>query len=287
MVFSIIIPTCNRNQELGKCLERLSIGQQTFNGSQYEVIVSDDGEEFGAEKFCLENFSWVKYTRGLRKGPASNRNNGAKLAVGTWLVFTDDDCLPDANWLSAYAEGINLHPECKAFEGAILPDDWVLLKKDMAECPVNDKGGCFWSANIIIGSDLFKYLGGFNPIFKIAAMEDKELFKRVKTETNVPFIKSAIVIHPVRQVLLRKKLKRLFSELKNWYYFEREYYNFFGVLKKGYRFHLSALLGNLKSSKIKSTFYSICTLIFLLPMLFIIKLKYSKSPSSGMKLFFI
>lgn len=274
LVFSIIIPTCNRNQELGKCLERLSIGQQTFNGSQYEVIVSDDGEEFGAEKFCLENFSWVKYTRGLRKGPASNRNNGAKLAVGTWLVFTDDDCVPDANWLSAYAEGINLHPECKAFEGAILPDDWLLLKKDMAECPVNDKGGCFWSANIMIKSCFFKKLTGFDESFKLAAFEDREIYIRVLKSTEIPFIAKAIVIHPVRFVLLADRVRTIPQAIDNWYLFEKRGMKRITLFKKGMMFQIRSMLGNLAKQRFRQSIYNLLVLLYLFPYFLGIKIKY-------------
>ena len=41
--FSVVIPTCERNDLLARCLERLAPGAQRFSADRYEVIVTDDG----------------------------------------------------------------------------------------------------------------------------------------------------------------------------------------------------------------------------------------------------
>ncbi len=216
MIFSIIIPTCNRPELLALCLERLKPGAQTIEPSMYEVIVTDDSRNEETEKMVLEKYPWVQHFKGPQKGPAANRNNGAKRAKGEWLVFTDDDCLPDANWLTAYSDAIEQHPDCRAFEGAILPDDWELLKKDMAECPVNDQGGCFWSANIMVEKALFEEIGGFDEQFKIAAMEDKDIAERLLAKTVQKFVPDALVHHPVRFRSFSKKMRQIPASWSNW-----------------------------------------------------------------------
>jgi len=80
----------------------LASGQQYFPFGQYEVIVTDDGRDFNVEAFCKVNFPWVKYIQGPQKGPADNRNNGSKAAKHHWLVFLDDDCIPDKSLLHEY-----------------------------------------------------------------------------------------------------------------------------------------------------------------------------------------
>jgi len=165
----------------------------------FEVIVSDDGKNNEAKALVADHYPWAKWVEGPKRGPAANRNCGAKLAKGEWLVFTDDDCLPDVNWLKAYKDAIIQHPKCKAFEGAILPDDWDLLKKDMAECPVNTTGGCFWSANIMVEKDLFWEVGGFDEQFIIAAQEDQDLQNILLPKTVISFVPAAQVVHAVRK----------------------------------------------------------------------------------------
>jgi GT2 family glycosyltransferase len=264
---SVIIPTCNRNEMLGLCLERLAPGKQTLPVVDYEVIVTDDSYGEGAEFFCKLHFPFVRYNRGPRKGPAANRNNGARYAKGDWLVFTDDDCLPDANWLQAYADAIHQYPELKAFEGAILPDDWNLLNKDMAECPVNDKGGCFWSANIAVEKILFDKLHGFDEQFKIAAMEDKELFDRVRLQTSVVFLSNASVVHPVRIMSLSKKIKDIPRRLNNWFVFEKKDKKNSDILIKGINFQGRSFIKNFVEFKFKQSTYNLMVMLLLFPCL--------------------
>src|SRR5438045_1828179 len=105
-LLSVIIPTCNRPHLLAKCLERLEPGAQALPHERYEVIVSDDGAEHSAQRLIAAHFSWAIHAPGPRKGPAANRNNGARRGRNEWLVFSVDDCLPDHNWLSAYTDAI-------------------------------------------------------------------------------------------------------------------------------------------------------------------------------------
>jgi len=189
MLFSVIIPTCNRNDLLEKCLHNLAPEFQTFDVSDFEVIVTDDSSTGDAKQLIVRMFPWVKWVEGPQKGPAANRNNGARHGTGKWLLFIDDDCAPEKDILNEYKDAIGQHPGCLAFEGAILPDDWEMLKKDMTECPVNTEGGYFWSANVCIETETFKRIDGFDENFLIAAQEDQDIFIRLKELTQVKFFK--------------------------------------------------------------------------------------------------
>ena len=244
-----------------KCLQRLEGTRQITEGYRYEVIVSDDSANGEAKKISAK-FPWVTFVEGPRRGPASNRNNGTRLAAGNWLVFTDDDCLPEPGWLQAYADAIRQNPESKAFEGAILPDDPKLLKKDMSECPVNENGGCFWSANIAVERTLFYQVGQFDEQFTIAAMEDKDLYNRLKKATVPVFVKNAVVIHPVRVVSLFWKIKRLPASFSNY----KKYLNTLHpqekarAICKSRKNHFYAAALHLKSGKPRWAFYHLMAL---------------------------
>ena len=271
MLLSVIIPTCNRNDLLGKCLDRLAPAAQTLPASTYEVIVSDDSPNYEAEIYCSQHYPWVRYTRGPRKGPAANRNNGAKQATGHWLVFTDDDCLPNPDWLQAYAKAIEENPEVKAFEGAILPDDWELLKKDMAECPVNTQGGCFWSANIMVRKNLFDSVGGFNEGFRLAANEDQFLMNVLSVHTKTLFIQEAKIIHGVRVIPFSKKIKKSKSSAQSWIYMMMLNHNgLIDIMQKAlinsFRYTSTAI----RQGKIKSLIYHFYNLLFIFPQIPII-----------------
>ena len=199
MHLSIIIPTYNRTSDLVKCLDRLAPGAQTLSEKVYEVIVSDDGTNDDSMVMINSTYPWVRWVRGSRKGPATNRNNGARLATGTWLIFTDDDCLPDAGWLEAYATAIESDRDYRVFEGRTYPDRPRPTLDSIS--PVNETGGYLWSCNFAIKRSLFEELNGFDERFPYAAMEDVDLSLRLKNgKHHVRFISSASICHPWRRV---------------------------------------------------------------------------------------
>lgn len=206
-LFSVIVPTYQRNDLLAKCLECLAPGIQTLPAQQYEVIVTDDGSKTTAQEMIRKHYPWVKWVAGPRKGPAANRNNGAKYAQGEWLAFTDDDCLPDPEWIEAYAKAIVAEPFCSIFEGRTYVDR---PKQTFAETsPVNELGGCLWSCNIAIQKQLFESLTGFDERFPYAAMEDVDLKLRLrKIGQKFSFVKAASVCHPWRLKGGWKQLKQ-------------------------------------------------------------------------------
>ncbi|MEO6520463.1 MAG: glycosyltransferase [Mucilaginibacter sp.] len=213
MMLSVIIPTCNRNDLLSKCLDRLAPETQTVDG-QYEVIITDDSKDNLAKSLIEEKYTWAKWIPGPKQGPAANRNNGAKHATGEWLVFIDDDCLPQKNILNEYKQSISSYPDILAYEGRIYVDD--KQTSFLQESPVNNTGGYFWSCNICIQKLAFEKVGGFDSNFPFAAMEDVDFFMRLKINNiKNKFLYDAAVIHPWRtnQKLFRTTLNRYQSHL--------------------------------------------------------------------------
>lgn len=211
--FSVIIPTCERREMLAACLERLAPGAQTLAAVDYEVIVSDDGRAT-AESLIRERFPWARWTAGPRRGPAANRNCGAALARGEWLVFTDDDCLPDAGWLGAYAAGRREHGAARVLEGRTYVDR--PQEHPLETSPLNENGGLLWSCNFAIERALFAELGGFDERFPYNAMEDRELHVRLQIRRIAPvFCREAAVLHPWRLTtnLRRHRERHVASQL--------------------------------------------------------------------------
>jgi GT2 family glycosyltransferase len=272
-VLSVVIPTYNRNDLLRNCLLCLAPGAQTISNQHYEVIVTDDSKNNIAKALIEEEFPWAKWVEGPKKGPAANRNNGAKTASGVWLVFTDDDCMPTVNWLQVYYDSILQFNDSKAFEGAILPDDWKMLEKDMAECPVNMTGGAYWTANIMVNKELFESIGGFDEQFKIAAQEDQDIYLRIKKKSKVPFLESCVVIHPVRLVSLKRKIFQIHVSLESWYYLRNKYgYSFLDSLLSGFRTQYMSLFVSLRKFASRKTIYHLVVLIYYFPAMFKLRL---------------
>ncbi|MBX9891031.1 MAG: glycosyltransferase [Chitinophagaceae bacterium] len=189
--FSIVIPTYKRKRELTNCLLILRDQLKELNNIDVEIIVSDDAFE---EPICIDGLP-LNFVAGHKVGPAANRNNGAKYARGKWLIFLDDDCVPDSNFLVEYWSAIKNNMHVKVFEGAVFP---IGKKTSMnQDAPLNLVGGKLWSCNFCILRTFFIAIGGFDENFKYPAMEDVEFAYRLKKSgTKFCFVEKAKVYHP-------------------------------------------------------------------------------------------
>lgn len=214
MKISIIIPTYNRNDLLERCLISFRSERQGVPKEIYEVVVSDDSLNGTARILINEKFPWAKWIEGPHRGPASNRNNGAKVAEGDWLIFIDDDCIPDERIIFNYIKAIESNSNVKAFEGCIKADR--PKKHFLEESPINTKGGFFWTCNVMIEKSYFiQTLEGFDENFPFAAMEDVDIRERIKAkQESIVFVKEALVIHPwrIQKKYIETVRKRLLSE---------------------------------------------------------------------------
>jgi GT2 family glycosyltransferase len=181
---------------LTTCLNALSPENQSVSLDEYEIIVTDDSSTNSTQEFIQKDYKWVRYVKGKRKGPAANRNNGASNANGEWLIFIDDDCIPDKYLLKSYLDEFRTS-RFEVFEGKIKADRERIYY--LEEAPLNLHGGKMWSCNIAIKKVLFNKLNGFDEIFPFAAMEDTDFHYRTQ-QLNIPiqFVEKAAVIHPWR-----------------------------------------------------------------------------------------
>jgi glycosyltransferase involved in cell wall biosynthesis len=261
--FSVIIPTYHRNDLLAKCLDCLAPGIQSLPIEQYEVIVTDDGSEITAESMIREQYPWAKWVSGPRRGPAANRNNGASYAQGEWLAFTDDDCLPEPNWLINYAQAID--GSALALEGAIHP--LGNPHQDLVECPVNLVGGCFWSANIAVQRSLFEKIGGFDANYPLAAYEDQDLQLRLFPLTEITFVANSCVLHPVRNVSIHEVIYKIPKICCAWAYHVKKHEDVLGyetpikLILKSYKVHAISAMRNLRHLYLKSAFTALVSLL--------------------------
>ncbi len=194
---SIIVPTCSRPRELRTCLEIVRQQRRELaRDLQTELIVTDDSRDDETERLC-RSLPDIRYTRGPRRGPAANRNHGARAATGTWLVFLDDDALPRDGWLAALGRAM-AQTSCRVLEGKVVSER---VLGDEEHAPVNLTGGLLWSCNLAVRRELFASLGGFDEGLRGAHLEDVDLRLRLEA-ARLPweFVPEAVVYHPPRKL---------------------------------------------------------------------------------------
>jgi GT2 family glycosyltransferase len=115
------ICTYNRKEYLQLCLEALI--PQLVAGTTKLTVVDNHSTDGTAEyiRSLQEGNHAILYLYEPLQGLSHARNAGWKIAVGEWVFYIDDDCLPPAGLVDAALELIRLHTTFDAFGGPIDP----------------------------------------------------------------------------------------------------------------------------------------------------------------------
>ncbi|MCW7536315.1 glycosyltransferase family 2 protein [Aquabacterium sp. A7-Y] len=198
---SVVIPTYKRPQLLLRCLEALV--DQSFEPTAYEVIVVDDGQTDDTEAAVAQIAELTRGSPEIRylrpegtRGPAAARNRGWRAAESPVIAFTDDDTIPDRDWLR-YGMLAMTMDRAAAWGRVVVP-----ISDHPTDHEKNTRGledAEFVTANAFVRRDALEAVGGFDERFKRAWREDADLYfsllQRFGTVDPVP---AALVIHPVR-----------------------------------------------------------------------------------------
>lgn len=186
VLLSIIIPSYNRPDSLGNCLQ--SIADLTGVNDNVQTIVVNDGSAAAYEDSIHAYRSKLDliYIEQSNEGPASARNHGAMHAGGAFLVFLDDDCTLPSGWLQEVQCAIDDHSvfgghtvnclERNVYSQAsqVLVDYlYTYYNRD------HENGVFLTSNNLIIPKHIYDALGGFDLAFSDAAAEDRDLCDRL------------------------------------------------------------------------------------------------------------
>ena len=108
--FSLIVPAYNVAAYLKDCLDSLV----SLSGSNFEVIIANDGSTDNGEAICLEyaeKYPFIRYFYKENGGLSSARNFGINQAKGDYLWFIDsDDFLLNNDCLIKFSELLKDHP---------------------------------------------------------------------------------------------------------------------------------------------------------------------------------
>ena len=101
---SVVIATYRRPAKLAGLVDALHA--QTLPADRFEIVIVDDGssDDTAAVLTKLAATSAVALRPILmdeNRGPAAARNTGWRAAVAPVIAFTDDDCVPQPDWLAA------------------------------------------------------------------------------------------------------------------------------------------------------------------------------------------
>ncbi len=216
---SVVVPTYQRPDLLNRCLAALLT--QDFDPQGYEIVVADDGVSEETRALVLRraislpqaHLRYVAVTG--THGPAAARNTGWRHARGAIIAFTDDDCVPQPNWLSAGVAALTR--DVAAVCGRIvvpLPIQPTDYERDVSGLERAE----FATANCFCRRQALRAVGGFDERFTMPWREDSDLhFTFLERGYRMASAPDAVVVHPARygnwNVGLRQHRKIMFNAL--------------------------------------------------------------------------
>lgn len=190
--FSVVVPSYERHDQLDRLMLALSAQVER----DFEVIVIDQSAK--PWPAAQDSFGFLHtYYHSPVKGAVRARNTGAMLAQGQIIAFVDDDCVPDRDWL-LNARAWFADEEVAGIEGLIYSDhlddpDWRPVTN------VGFEGIGFMTANLLVRSAAFQYLGGFDLQFdRPHFREDTDFGWRLQNLGHVPYSADVRVFHPAQ-----------------------------------------------------------------------------------------
>jgi GT2 family glycosyltransferase len=208
---SIVVPTRDRVGSVGRLVDALT-GQSA--APPFEVVVVDDGSRDStvddlARRSVSVPFQLTVLRSASSSGPGGARNRGWRAARGDRILFTDDDCVPDAGWVAALGGGL---------DGADVvvgrtkpPDDQRGRIGPFSSYLDIGHDGRFSTCNVGYRRSVLEKLGGFDEArFRYPNGEDTDLGLRAKEAGySDAFVEAAVVWHDVHPSDFRTYFRRI------------------------------------------------------------------------------
>ncbi len=195
---SVLVCTRNGSRTLEECLS--SLEQLAY--PNFEIIVVDDGSNDNTREI-IQRHPQARYLFQEPAGLSVARNTAASYAAGDILVYTDDDCVADPDWLTylalsfrdpkiAAAGGPNIPPAPQTLAQACViaapgGPAHVLLTDTTAE----HLPGC----NLAVRKSAFTEVGGFLPKYHAAGDDVDFCWRLMERGFTIGFQPGAMVWH--------------------------------------------------------------------------------------------
>ena len=199
-MLSVVVCTRDRAELLDRCLKPLARQK-----GEFEVLVVDQGDAPTA----IPDDSRFRRLADPGRGLARARNIGVSAAVGSVVVFVDDDAVPDADYIGVIAKSFAENPNLAALSGRILTlEDGRLYARTLDNRPrVLGRGDWrrFFGGNFAIRRTVLDRIGLFDERFGVgrrwaSGEETDYFFRMLYRNCRIFYLPEVVVRHPRQAV---------------------------------------------------------------------------------------
>jgi GT2 family glycosyltransferase len=210
---SVVVCTHNGAATLGQCLDSLL----ALRYPDFEILLIDDGSRQHIAEIA-KGHPQVRYEFQEHAGLSAARNLGTRLATGSIIAYTDDDCIAHPDWLLHLSHAFADETVAAAGGPNIPPAPRNRIERVVAAAPgapahvlLNDTEaehlpGC----NLAIRKEALELIGGFRVQFKTAGDDVDVCWRLRETGRRLLFVPGAMVWHH-RRFSIRAYLTQQFG----------------------------------------------------------------------------
>lgn len=193
MSFDIVIPTTGRSSLLA-LLERLDHLRGPRPGT---IVVADDTTTSRVAIPARRTSLPVRTVCSRGRGPAAARNIGYRSTNADWIVFLDDDVLPEGGWRRDLESDICVSDDVAGVQGRVRvpvpserkPTDWERNVRSLEHSP--------WiTADMAYRRTALDRVAGFDERFRSAYREDADIALRITAAGYRLLRGHRSVVHP-------------------------------------------------------------------------------------------
>ncbi len=199
---SIIIPVFNRVELTQQCLTHLA---QVTSDPSFEVIIVDNASSDETPEFLRTLEGDIQVIRNEEnRGFAKACNQGAALAKGKYLVFLNNDTIPQSGWLTALVEEVESHEQVGVVGSKLLyPNNTIQhagvvisrkygtpyhflsgVQHDHSMVNERKEYQAVTAACMLVRKEIFSQVGGFDESY-INGFEDVDFCLKVRELSNI------------------------------------------------------------------------------------------------------
>lgn len=196
----VVVPTYNRAGLLPRLVVALEAQRDV---DDFEVVVVDDASTDDTHHvltiLAARSPLRLRVERLARNaGPATARNVGWLASQAPVVAFTDDDCVPEPEWLASLLRSAE---QADVVQGRTIPNPDQLHRMGpfSRTLDVGHEDGYYQTCNIAYRRSVLERLGGFHEQFRFPAGEDTDLAWRAREDgATTMFDPDAVVRHDIR-----------------------------------------------------------------------------------------
>lgn len=209
---SVVVPVHDDSARLRTCLAALA--GQSYAPDRFEVVVVDNASREDV-RASVPDDGRFRLFREPRPGSYAARNHGLAQARGTVLAFTDSDCVPGRDWLSAGVHALS-QPGVEAVGGhidltfrAAAPATAAELYEAVEGFPQRryvEEMSFAATANLFTTREAFDRVGPFDA--RLRSGGDVDWGKRLTAlGAHLVYSPAPVVAHPARHSLAQLRAK--------------------------------------------------------------------------------